>query len=264
LGRPSRHTFIDKPERFEPRQFDGNLAHHCHLHESVLDTRTTGTARIVATTPGYKPDTSDVITVEAPQITLSSVPATLGVGQRVENVRAYLPFTMPDTDTAFVALTSSNPSVLSISVDSVMILPGDNSVYFIVVGTGLGTASIEATADGFADANAANVEVGTPMLYVNGPTTGIAGGSATIYVYTEDHAGEYRDVNQTETVTLTVSDPAVADFGGQTSVTIDVLEGEYYLDSPATLNFLSAGSVTITATLSGYTQDELAIEVSSP
>jgi hypothetical protein len=223
-----------------------------------------GTAQIVATAPGYTQFTSDVITVGVPKLTLQSVPATLGVSQRYANVRVYIPFNMPGTDTAFVALSNSNPSALTLSTDTILILPGSSySEYFTVVGAAIGTTTIGATALGFTESTLATVDVGSPVLYVNGPTSGTVGGSTSISAYTQDQAGNYQQVNQTETVTLTVSNASIADFGGQSSVQVDVTEG-YYYSSSATLNYHSAGSVTITATLSGYTEGERIITVGNP
>ena len=219
-----------------------------------------GTARIVASAPGYTPDTSDVVTVEVPQLRIYRVPSTLGVGQRYENQYVWLPFSMPANDTAFVALNSTDPSILSISTDTVLVLPGNNNAYFTVVGAGLGTASIQAAADGFAASTPATMEVGTPKLYVSGPTTGTVGSSASIRVYTRDQADNNRAVNQTQTVTLSVDDPSVADFGGLSSITVEVPEG-WANSQIGTLNYHSAGSVTITATLSGYTEGEATITV---
>jgi hypothetical protein len=224
-----------------------------------------GTAYIVATAPGYGPDTTEAITVQIPPITLSGVPSTLGVGQRADYLQVNIPFSMPDGDTTFVNLSNSNPSALSVSAATVMILPGRNWAQFAVVGAGVGTSQIQATATGFTDSPVGVVDVGTPVLELSGSASGNAGSTGSYYVYTRDHIGNSHEVNQDLNVTFTVDNPAVADFGGQSQTTVVVQEGTYYRG--VVLNYKAAGTVTVTASADGYEEDPptgIVVSVSDP
>jgi hypothetical protein len=218
-----------------------------------------GTAHIIATAPGYKPDTSDVVTIQTPQLSVYT-PSTLGVGQREEYAYVSMPFAVAPGDTVVATLGNSAPSVLTVP-DTVAVLPYYSYAYFRVVGAGLGTAAIQATADGFSASVPDTTVVGTPLLYVGGTTGGTVGSYGSIYVYTFDQASNSRQVNQALTVTLTVSDPAIANFGGQAQTTVQVAEGNYS-SGYATLDFVSAGNVTVTATATGYTNGNLQVAVS--
>ena len=66
-----------------------------------------------------------------------------------------------------------------------------------------------------------------------------------------DQAGVIRAVNQALTVTFTVSDAAVANFGGQASVQVTVAAGSTSSGN-AVLNLVTAGNVTVTATATAY------------
>ncbi len=218
-----------------------------------------GTAKIVATAPGYTPDTSNVITVQTPQVTLSGVPATLGVGQRVTNYRANFPFTVASTDTVIVTLTNSDSTVLAIP-DTLTFTPGFSSRTFTAVGLAVGQAVVQATAPGFDPSNLGTTDVGTPTFLVNGSTSGTAGGIINMNARPLDQAGLIRVVDQALTVTFTVSDIAVANFGGQASIQVTVSAGST-VSGNVVLNLVTAGNVTVTATATGYGDGVRAITV---
>jgi hypothetical protein len=226
-----------------------------------------GTARIIATAPGYDPDTTDLLTVEVPQITLSNVPSTLGVGQNTEYGDVRIPYYVADDDAVVVHLSNSNPAAVSLSVDSVLILPGSNYGRFTVVGVALGTTEIQASADEFTSSEIATVEVGTPLLHLDGSQTGTSGSGGYFYVYAQDQTGVDRTVNEDLTVTLNIDNTAVADFGqaGQSQTTLVITRGSSY--GYVYVWYRSAGSVTVTATATGYEEDPpggIAITVSEP
>ncbi len=218
-----------------------------------------GTAQIIASAPGYKSDTSQVISVQTPQPILQ-IPPTLGVGQQGAG-SVSLPFIVPATDTVVVTLSNSAPSVLT-TPDTLTFLPFQSFRSFTPVGVSLGQAVVQATAPSF-DASAPDTTVvGTPTLLIQSGTSGTVGGSLSMSVRTRDQAGVIHPVDQALTVTLTVDNPAVADFGGQPSVLLTVNVGSSSSSGNAILNLKSAGNVTVTATATGYVNGVTTITIS--
>jgi hypothetical protein len=217
----------------------------------------TGVAYIVATAPGYKPDTSLAITISTPKPTMGLTP-TLGVGQRYTNGYVQIPFGWPGPNPLTVTLTKQGTAL---TVPASVSIPVNGSlVYFNEVGAAQGTGVLTATAPGFNTSLPDTTVVGQPHLLVSGSTTGSVNGQATYYVYTQDQASVYQATDVDLPVTLTVDNQAVADFANQPSVQVTATAGNNYA-GPVTLNLHSLGSVTITATAGGYTQGTITITV---
>ncbi len=208
-----------------------------------------GTARIVMTAPGYTPDTTALITVSTPQVTLNAQ-TTVGVGQQYTG-SVSIPFGLPASTSLIVTLTNDKASALT-APDTLTINQFSSFRSFVAVGAAAGIATLQATAPGFTASAPVTTVVGTPVLVVNGPTSGTVNGSTSISISTRDQANFSRAVDQQLTVTLMVDDDTIANFGGQAQMTVTVSAGSSFSNS-ATLNYVGVGTVNITATASGYT-----------
>jgi hypothetical protein len=216
-----------------------------------------GVAYIVATAPGYKPDTSAAITISTPRPTLN-LSATLGVAQRYTNSYVSIPFTWPGPNPLTVTL---NKQGTALTVPATVSIPANtNYAYFNEVGAALGPGVLTASAPGFSTSLPDTTVVGQPHLFVSGSTTGAVGGQLGYYAYTQDQASQYQATDADLPVTLSVDNASVADFGGQPSVQATATAGNNYA-GPVTLNLKSAGSVTITATAGGYIQGVITVTV---
>ena len=216
-----------------------------------------GAARIVMTAPGYTADTTSLITVSIPQVSLNAQ-TTVGVGQQYSG-SVSIPFGLPASTSLIVTLTNDNASALT-TPDTLTINQFNSFRSFTAVGAALGSATLQATAPGFTASTQATTTVGTPILLVNGPTSGTVNGSTSISISTRDQANSSRAVDQQLTVTLMVDDDTIANFGGQAQTTVTVSAGSSF-SSSATLNYVGVGTVNITGTASGYTNGVRAITV---
>ncbi|MGH7703795.1 MAG: beta strand repeat-containing protein, partial [Gemmatimonadales bacterium] len=217
-----------------------------------------GTARIIATAPGYTADTSALITVSTPQLTLSLQP-TVGVGQRYTG-SVSIPFGIPSGQSLVVTLNNNNAAALSLPA-TVTIPQFNSSVSFTAVGTALGTAIGTASAPGFVTSAPDTTVVGTPILVVNGPNSvPLANATTSLSASTFDQANSNKQTDQNLTVTFTVDNPAIADFGGAPNTTLVETAGSFNTSS-LTLNLRATGIVTITASAPGYTNGVRVITV---
>ncbi len=207
-----------------------------------------GTAFIVASAPGYPPDTSLAITVSTPPITLS-LPPTLGIGQRFTGAFVSIPFGRQGTPLE-VTLTQVGSGLTMQTKDTIPV--NASSTSFTVVGAAAGNALVTATATGFNPSLQDTTVVGTPILLVNGSSSvALSNQTTTLSITTLDQAQVGRAVNTDLVVTLTVDNPSVADFGGSTTTQITVPAGSSGSAS-VTLNLHSVGNVNVTATATGY------------
>lgn len=147
-----------------------------------------GTARVIATAPGYLPDTI-TYTVVTPKLNLTF--STLVLGRRQYNVSAFYPYT-PNTRTSdlTVSVARSNPSVDSLSATSIIIPSGTNYKYVDLAGLATGTDTLIFSAPGYLP-DTGVVIVTTPRL-VGGslPSTATTTSPpSNVYVYTADSLG---------------------------------------------------------------------------
>jgi len=206
-----------------------------------------GTAFIVASAPGYPPDTSAAITVQTPPLTLNLQP-TLGVGQRYTG-SVSIPFARQGTPLE-VTLTQTGSALTLPAKDTILVNGFSGS--FTVVGAATGNGIVTATATGFVASAPDTTVVGTPILLVNGSSSvALSNQTTTLSITTLDQAQVGRAVNTDLVVTLTVDNPNVADFGGSTTTQVTVLAGSSGSAS-VTLNLKSLGNLNVTATATGY------------
>jgi hypothetical protein len=169
-----------------------------------LITRGPGTARIVVTGTDtlYTPDTTNVVVVTAPAITLSPATETLGTGQELTNYRAFIPNGVADTTR--VALVLSDTTVAGLSTDTVRINPGAtiSPAFTVFARNVVASIQLTASAPGFTQGTSTLI-VGIPRLFVSSTTQGYVGqGPINLSVSTRDQTNTVRAVHDTLTITL--------------------------------------------------------------
>jgi hypothetical protein len=201
----------------------------------------TGTAYIVATAAGHKPD-STLYTVQTPKLNLSW-------GTQVIGRKQYIPSAgyvyTPDNRTSplNVTLTQSNPTADSLNTTTPVIPNGTYYVYFDIAGRVAGTDTIIASAPGYLP-DTAIVKVSSVKLGYGGGLPGNAqttSGASTLYVYAFDSTNNARYVLDTVTVMLTSSDTTVIKPAQRY---VKIFRGEYY--KTFQVNYFGPGSAFIT------------------
>lgn len=120
-----------------------------------------GTASIIASAPGYAPDTVKV-TVITPVLNYGISPTSLGLRQRQGGTAyVYTPNARPES--VVVHITNPKPGVI-VAPDSVKIPPNTYYQYFDYSGVGLGKDTLTFTAAGYAPATVGLI-VTTPQLH---------------------------------------------------------------------------------------------------
>jgi trimeric autotransporter adhesin len=207
-----------------------------------------GSATIAASTPGFG-NASASVTVAAPAIILPAN-VTLQPGQQVN-----FPVTLSSPAPAggvFITLTSSDTSKVTVSPMNVFIAEGGTgSTQPNVTGGNLGSATITATASGFAPAS-------TLVTVSSGAALSLSPGNLTI-------AG-------TATQNLTLTLPAPAPPGGQTvnlsssnpgvaTVPASVTVNQSATTASVPVTGVAPGSTTITASAAGFTPANATVTV---
>lgn len=225
---------------------------------------TPGVDTLIASAPGYLPDTA-IVRITSVRFNIGGLPATrtttdppsglsVSVADSLGNVH-------PTIDTVVVRVVSSNPAVLQPVLPSYRILPGQQSVTTQVayVGPGSGFITVsDSLGSGYAGGNTNTVTVSGPSLFLtNGnPTLGMRqnNGGNVSYVYVQNNV-----TGQPLTVRLLSSDPSVASVPD--SVVIPV--GIYYAYFQVTAHDV-IGTVQIQATAVGYAPTSMNQEVTAP
>ena len=179
-----------------------------------------GTARIVysdSAGTGYRPDTTNLVTVTGPSLSICcGNPGRLGMRQRT-NVNQYY-VQLPNNVAAplVVSLTSTDPRVATVPA-TVTVPAGSYYAFFTITAQDtLGTIQIQATATGYS-ATSVNMQVTAPKFIVSTSTTrNTTSGSSALYVYAADALGTQHDVNENVVVTLNSSAPGVASIDSST------------------------------------------------
>lgn len=209
-----------------------------------------GTASVtVADSAGqYRPFTTNVVSVTGPSLGVyprgtTTSPVTLGMHQQLGTSYMYVQTPNAVTSPLTVTIASSDSMVARVPA-SVTIPTGSSYAYFNVIGGDTtGTVQLTMTATGYQSATTI-VQVGRPTFYISTTTSAYAGQQAqTVYVYSEDQAGNDRDVVDTLRVSLTSSAPGVA---ATDSSTVTILPGSYY-SSAARMSYLATGTTDLVA-----------------
>ncbi len=162
-----------------------------------------GTAWVKSTASGHTPD-STLYTVNAPKLNFNYVSSRVGVGQQ-DQFSINLPNGV--SQQVSIALTSSDSTLLATA--PVVIIPAGNSqVSFTLRGKAVGSATLIASAIGYAPDTATTV-VTTPKVRVNNAGTIAAFSTTFTSVRTSDSLNTIHNRTTPLTVTVTSSDTTV-------------------------------------------------------
>ena len=221
-----------------------------------------GSARLKVSAPGFLPDSSPVITVTGPTVHLSFSVQTVGTGQLLQSLYAYVDnivtgsplvvnlgksdSTLPPGSQAFLL---SQPTV-TIPVNQ------SSSGYFTITGQVIGSAQLIARATGYSQ-SVATVSVGQPQLYVT-PTLNLYVGAvpATIYVYAEDQNGNGRNVAAATAISDSSTDSTVV---APDSTQLSMATGTSY--TSLGIRGKAKGSAEIVFRAANYKSDTMVVSV---
>ncbi|HVZ47843.1 MAG TPA: Ig-like domain-containing protein [Gemmatimonadaceae bacterium] len=224
----------------------------------------TGTDTLIASAPGYLPDTA-YVTVTTPKFTSSGLPSNVTTTNPPSTVTVYATDSTGNShyvlDTVIVKATSSNGAVIQPTAAGFRIPPGGYYGQPQVAYTGPGTASMTYTDSlnsGYQPVTTNTVTVTGPSLSIGNSTTVLGmrqnGGSNSAYVQVPNSI-----TGSALVVSLVSSDPTVA----QVPATVTIPVGSYYAYFPITAQDV-VGTIQITATATGYGGATTNVQVTQP
>jgi plastocyanin len=224
-----------------------------------------GTARVITTAPGFKPDTSLPISVTGPTLRLGYATISLGQGQVFTSQYVYVDNAITGQPLV-VHLAKSDSTlppasqVFTLSADSVVIPVGFTfSPQFDITGQVINSALLIARASGYSQASA-TVQVTQPRLVASPATLNlpVGGVPSTVFVYTTDATGNQHVVVAALTVDQVESDATVVQGDSANRV---IATGT----SSTTFRFsgLKKGSAQVVFSAPGYTPDTIVVQVDS-
>jgi hypothetical protein len=174
---------------------------------------------------GYRPDTTNTMTVTGPSLTFYPTSTVLGTRQTTGTGGAEVYTQNSVTSPLVVHLSSTATSVVTVP-DSVIIPTGYSYVYFPINAMDtIGTIQVKAQATGYSLATM-TVQVTHAYFYIGtSGTLNTTGPRTSIYVYAEDQNGTTHYTRDSVTVTLASSAPGVANID---STTVTIPMGQYY------------------------------------
>ncbi len=215
-----------------------------------------GSYQVQANATGLATVTSGVVTVTAPELRFSVNSVTVGKGLNTYYYEVYVYRAVNGTavsgaDALTVNLSCSSVSICKVPA-TVTIPAGDYTSYFKVEGTGLGNATVTASAVGYnSPPQDLAVNVVSPLLNFSGPSNATVTGKQNFTVYLTT-PGAYYSGSQTAvnaiTVNLTSSAPGVATVPATVTIPISSSQSNYYT---AQLTGVAVGTTTLTASGSG-------------
>ena len=216
-----------------------------------LAVRGLGTAYVVVSAPGHRPDSS-LVTVVMPKLNFSWTTVNLGRRQYFSPTDHYV-YT-PDNQTAplSVTITQKNAAVDSLAATALTIPTGLYYSYLQSHGLSNGVDTLVATAPGYVP-DTAFVRVTTPRLYYAGglPSNAASTNSpVTVTVYAADSLNGAHYTLDTVVVRVVSSDTTVI---RPTSAFLKIPRGQYY--GQHSIQYVGPGtaSLTFTDTLGLYT-----------
>lgn len=210
----------------------------------------TGTDTIIASAPGYLPDTA-YVRVTSRRINASGLPATALTTSPQGTITVYASDSTnnnhPTLDTLVIRVTSSDTTVLKPTQEYVRIPRGTYYVYTYYNYFGPGTASLT-----FADSTGVMPSVTSNTVTVTGPSLAFSSTSATygmrqtsgstgFYVYTQNNVASAVTVNLVSTDTRVATVP----------VSVTIPAGSYYAYFGVTAQD-TVGTIQIQATATGF------------
>jgi uncharacterized protein YjdB len=224
----------------------------------------TGLDTIIASAPGYNPDTA-FITVTTPKLITSGLPSTATTTSPPTSVTVYAADSTGGThyvlDSVIVRATSSNVAVIQPTVAGFKIAGGTYYAQAQIAFTGPGSASMtfsDSLGSGYLPVTTNTVTVTGPSLGISNGTTMLGmrqnGGSSSAYVYVPNAI-----TGSPLTVNLVSSDPTVV----QVPATVTIPVGYTYAYFQITAQDV-VGTIQITATATGYGGATTTVQVTQP
>ena len=226
-----------------------------------------GTARLRYTAPGFKSDSTPLVTVTGPTLNLSlGANQTLGVGQLFNPTASqYVYVSNPVTGSPLVVQLLKSDSTLppgsqafTVSPASVTIPVGaTTSNTFEVQGNSIGAAALVARASGYSQATT-TLSVGQPKLVLGPQSMNLSVGQAPAVatVYAEDQSGATRYVASALFVGDTSASPAVANAD---SLLLQIPARQY--NTSVGVRGFVRGATQIVFSAAGYVPDTLGVQV---
>ena len=182
----------------------------------------------------------------------------LGAGQYEPSLYVYTPNYL--TNALTVGLASTNTAVAN-AAPSVTIPAGNNVVYWTLNGLAPGSATINATASGWAP-TAVSVVVTTPALRVSGGgTLNTTAPAQSFYIYSADSALTIHSRTSSLAVRVSSSDTTVMRV---LDTLVTIAAGTYYNYGARVIPGGSGGTAWIRVTASGHTADSVLYTVNGP
>lgn len=209
---------------------------------ATITGQSAGTARIVVSAPGYRPDTLEV-TVTAPRLSFINFSRTLGLQQRSHyQSSVQRPYT-PTNPMLAVTLTNLDPGI--VSVPSQLTIPsGQTGASFTVTSLAYGTARIVATADGY-DPDTMLVTVTRPrIIFDEDSLAGEIGRTEALVPWAADSLGVIAVPRVRVRVNAVSADTTIA----RVTPSFVYLDTASFGGAPFTATFVRGGSTTITFT----------------
>lgn len=216
-----------------------------------------GTARVIATASGHKPDSTALYNVAGPKLSLSWTTANVGEGQYDQNLAVYTPNSVTGSPLV-VNLLVSDTAIIGMPA-SVTIPVGSSTAYFNVVGRARGTVNIYATAAGYSPDTARYVVTAPQLMLYPGTTLRQFGTPATATIYTADSAKSAHYITAPLIVTYASTNTSVITVTGA-----DTIAAGMYYSNHARVTPIGTGTARIIATASGYAPDSATYTVETP
>jgi len=223
-----------------------------------------GTARLKFTAPGFRGDSTGLVSVTGPTLHLTTGNQTVGVGQLLPSQYVYVDNPVASTPLVVHLLRSDSTQpaanqVFQLSADSVIIPVGQTSSnYFDIQGNYANSAFLTARATAYSQA-IATVSVGTPKLVGPANVTLYVGQAPSSYgLYTADQSGQSRIVAAALTVAAGSSDNAVVSVDSATT-TIPARGSS----TSFPLRAHGTGAVNVVFSAPGYKSDTAVVSVGS-
>ena len=226
--------------------------------------KTTGADTLIASAPGYLPDTAWVV-VTTPKFTGGTLPSTATTTTPPTTVTVYATDSVGTghyvLDTIVVKATSSNVAVIQPTAPGFKILPGTYYSQPQVAFTGPGSASMtyaDSLGAGYGPVTSNSVTVTGPSLSLsNGsPILGMRqnGGVNSSYVYTGNNV-----TGSPLVVTLVSSDPTVVSVPATVTIPVGI---NYVYFNVTALDVI--GTIQVQATAPGYGGTTMNVQVTQP
>jgi hypothetical protein len=221
----------------------------------------TGRDTIIATAPGYLPDTG-FVTVTTPKLRQQGLPTTATTTSPPTTMSVYAADSLTQIhlagDTVVVRAVSSDPSVIQVTQPYYSILKGGNVTNPIVTYVGAGTANIT-----FSDTMGFYTPVTTNNVTVTGPSLQIASQTGTYSLGMRQQSGQfeyyvYRPNSSPTplTVNLVSTDPNVATVPATVTIPANSTQGYFRVVAHDML-----GTIQLQATATGFALGTASVRV---